>query len=361
MTMKTKLAVLFSAAALMTAPLMGCGETDDPTLNQNQGDGTGDNGNGDNGNGDNGNGDNGNGDNGNGDNGNGDNGNGDNGNGDNGNGDNGNGDNGNGDNGDEYEPCDAAPFFYGEIGENPSIGSSGGNATTDAFTFDAGIQDLYDRIDQMIADGEISERNQFGSYEPAMIDPPIEINGAVITATQGTGVADERFYIGDADGGFLARLDGDDSEELSGIRVGQRVSFTVTEVGFFGNNPQIRSLTNFQFDAEDEDVHIIELTEGALPDDFMNRNVKVSGRFGDRWNCGTNRYCFRIHYGPEGEDSVVFRFFSNDPDGTPFQTGRCLHYAGIVGAFPGLYNEDGDPIEPQIEEHNWDWTFASDD
>ncbi|MEO1270986.1 MAG: hypothetical protein AAFX99_23095 [Myxococcota bacterium] len=166
--------------------------------------------------------------------------------------------------------------------------------------------------------------------------------------TSNTMRANRIFWVGDSNGVikvFFGSMETDKFPTFN-IKVGQKISFTATEVINFNNVPEIVDVDpeSWLLDSEDNDVYIQDWQAGealAFPGD-VNAIVRLTGTLSQEgMGCGEGWTCFELDYG--APSTVVFR--TNSQFILP---GNCVTYVGPVGSFGG---------ELQLNVENFDWVF----
>lgn len=241
--------------------------------------------------------------------------------------------------------CSLHAWFTGPIGEREEVLGTGGEPTTDPFTHSAGLQDILDEIEAAVAEAEADPGIDIATEVIDIeFDDPIEITEATVTAT---GLWNKSiFWLGDADAGLYFRVD--QEEELSeGAKVGDKVSFVAEGLKLFRGTPQISVYSDWTVVEEGTDVSYIELDDEELDIDLhYGRLVRLHGQLtANSWECGSTGNvtytCFEAIYGPDGEQTTVYRTPSSFDE-----PGDCFTFLGPIGSFPNRYVEGA---EPQID------------
>ena len=182
-----------------------------------------------------------------------------------------------------------------------------------------------------------------------VLSPPISIQGATVAAT--TFRENQQFFIQDGETGFQVYLDQALSQT---VRVGQKVSFTATEVSVFNGNPQVTGLTGFSVLSEDNFVYFRDLNRDPLEiDEYYYGVVRLGGKLGTGVSCAGSYLCFDLAYGPADRRQAV-SFRSSSPHA---ESGACVTYFGPVIGFPGPYTtlDQGPASRLQSDSFQWVW------
>ena len=175
------------------------------------------------------------------------------------------------------------------------------------------------------------------------------ITDATVVATDFNSETTQRaqrvFYLADAGGTIQTFFDSEDldSQPSFSIKVGQRVSGTVTSLGNFNGINQINVASDWSLESEDNEVYIRDIGDEALTLDDLNSVVRVTGIVDsvDNPECGGSSVCYVMTYGTS--QSVILRSSS-----TFLAVGNCVTYVGPVRAFAGV---------PQLDTLNFDWLW----
>lgn len=154
------------------------------------------------------------------------------------------------------------------------------------------------------------------------------------------------FYLADGTGSiatFFVQEDVDSQPSFS-IKVGQRISGTVTSVGNFNGMAQINSASDWSLESEGNGVYIRDIGDEALTMDDVNDVVRVTGIIDrvDNPECGGSSVCYNMTYGTS--QSIILRTSSQF-----IAVGDCATYVGPVRAFGGA---------PQLDTLNFDWLWV---
>lgn len=176
------------------------------------------------------------------------------------------------------------------------------------------------------------------------------ITDATVVATDFNSETTQRaqrvFYLSDGTGTIATFFQQDDvdSQPTFSIKVGQRVSGTVTSVGNFNGMAQINSAADWSLESEGNEVYIRDIGDEALTMDDVNSIVRVTGIIDrvDNPECGGSSVCYVMTYGTS--QSVVLRTSSQF-----IAVGDCASYVGPVRAFAGT---------PQLDTLNFDWLWV---
>ena len=317
--------VLFGALALTAAPMIGCGGTDDPSENNqenNMDPNNGESNNGESNNGESNNGES-----------------------NNGESNNGESNNGEQNNSTPGVECELNTPFFGQIGQEDF--HEGGEPIDEPLDVSAGLQDVMDALE-----GEVADEDDDVTID--LSDDPISVSGAVVTATNNEFQPGEisGFYLEDADAAIYVYNDfaGLDADQF---RVGDEVSFEVTEIGTFRMNPQITGIDNWNVEYEDVGVPVHTVTDEPLEvQEDLYRIVKMAFEIpdaGEGEECGPAT-CYDVTYGDNHEFSIEIRLSNN----LNYEAGECRTFVGPLTTTleGGLFGDD--PL-PQLEPGNFDW------
>lgn len=186
-----------------------------------------------------------------------------------------------------------------------------------------------------------------------VVETSVRVTGATVTATdfRGMGVAvprsQSRFWLGDGVAASETYLDFNDVAGLPpfDVRVGQRISFTVTRMGRFGEFAQIQAATDWILESEGAQVSILEPQAPPAVAD-VNRIVRVAGTLaGAPVACGGMSRCFQLQ-SVDGGWTVTFRTASMF-----VEPGDCVTYTGPLRSFNG---------QPQLDTINFGWYYRLD-
>jgi hypothetical protein len=351
MRKRTLFIMLAALLTLGTAPMLGCNGEDDPSQNNGNNGNNGDN----NGTGDAGNDAD-------------DGGNGDDGGTDDGGTDDGGDDGGTDDGGDDGGNGDCTPFadFTGQAftgGENPDPHNGGNPVEGGSIEYDANLQTVYDAVPEANEDDDATPDVVENVAE---LDPAVEVTEALVIATTGDNpdTPDEiegngRLWLQDTNASiqFFFAFPENETPTDTAIKVGDRVSFNVTEVKNFGGTPEITAIESGSFSvvSSDNDVPFMDLTGMEVTPDYYYQLVRVAGEItADNGTCGGSSKCYDLTHGAEGSEQVT-TFRVNEA--FTVDVGTCLTYFGPLSGFPGPVGNTG--IQPQLDAQNFDWAFTS--
>ncbi len=181
--------------------------------------------------------------------------------------------------------------------------------------------------------------------EPPSIIVDLAVQNATVVATRPdflspTGIRESqgRFWIADGRGTIEVYLDlNAQSIPSFSIQVGTVLSFSVSEIGRYGDRAQIRRASNFRevVDAPhsglsagpNAEVAVYE-PNAELTADLVNEVIRVSGLLdGEPDRCGSGHFCWQLNY---SGGSTIFR--TRDEDLRP---GTCITYVGPVSSYRG--------------------------
>lgn len=239
--------------------------------------------------------------------------------------------NGNNNSGDE---CEANTTFFGQIGgaEAPN----GGTWTTDSsvLTEDAGIEAALAAIPKAPGRDTVS----------TTLDTPLEIREATVIATAHAAHSNGTFFVQDQNAGLRIRLAVKVSDT---VRVGQKVSFDITQIQIFDGHVQVQALENFSIVSENNAVPYTDMAGVDFTVAQYNTNVRVDGVLeSDGNSCGGDAKCYDLKY---GEKTVTFRTVHN------YKSGDCITYLGPVNLNPGPHREDVTDPTVQLNTDNFAW------
>lgn len=181
------------------------------------------------------------------------------------------------------------------------------------------------------------------------VDVTLSVTEATVVATSfnnDTALrAQNNFWIADANATIEVRLDFANPDVLPGfpILVGQRVSFDVTQLGWYGDRGQVAAAENFTLVSENNPVSIIEagadrpLTLADAPGVVRVTGTLVSAD----GPCGGSSNCFTMDYG--APSNIIVRSSSSF-----LFEGDCMTYVGPLSSFGG---------DLQLNTANFDWLF----
>lgn len=233
--------------------------------------------------------------------------------------------------------CGEGVVFTGQVfrtADEPAISPNGGIPSFEPYDagYDAGVAAL---IAAGVPDGTATVE--------------IAVTEATVVATSfnnDTALrAQSQFYIADANGTIEVRLAQDDTDAQPAfpIIVGQKISFTATEMGWFGDFPQVAAGTGFTLISENNPVAIYE-PEGDTPLTFDDapRVVRITGELiASEGACGGSSFCYTFDYGASA--NITLRSSSSF-----LEVGDCATFVGPMSSF----NE-----APQVNTTNFDWLF----
>ena len=247
-----------------------------------------------------------------------------------------------------WEPtvCDDEGWFYGEITDSGGGDYSGGIPSTDPLTEGFGLQEVWDALD------DAWDEDAENPIE-VVFEDPVEVEATVIATAYG----DRRLFLQDADRAMYLVTLADEDQVPVEQHVGQRVSFNVERADIFFGNPQIREFSDWtviETPEEEQFVPYIQIEDQEITKDLFYQNVRVVGWVSDRdddsWDCGGDT-CYRMYYGSDAQHTITYKSGSQFLD-----PGDCVAFTGPVLTFPGYYS---DGAEAQLDELNWDWTFVT--
>ena len=176
------------------------------------------------------------------------------------------------------------------------------------------------------------------------------ITDATVVATDYNTETSQRaqrvFFLADASGTIATFFDAEDldSQPSFSIKVGQRVSGTVTSLGNFNGITQINVASGWSLESEGNEVYIRDVGDEALTLDDVNSVIRLTGIVDsvDNPECGGSSICYLLTYGTS--QSVILRSSS-----TFLAVGNCVTFVGPVRTFAGV---------PQLDTLNFDWLWV---
>ena len=234
--------------------------------------------------------------------------------------------------------CGSAPTYTGQIGglDIPDGGFAFPVASRASFTYpSANLSNV--ALQFPVVDGT-----------PTPLVAPIPVVGAVVVATSylttaAVPPAQSNFWVADRFGTIEVRLDYTSAANVPPfpVRVGQRLSFSVTALSSYQGVGQIQAATDWSVISEGSVVHLLERTDTALSLADLTELVRVEGTIsGGGAACGGTSRCFDLSYG-DG-NLVTLRTSS-----TFAALGQCITFVGPLSQFGGAL---------QLNATNFDWT-----
>ena len=263
---------------------------------------------------------------------------------------NGNTNNGNTNNGDPNNGnggCEENIFFTGQTfvaEDEPANSPNGGVPTTTPYdvNYDSGIGTI-------LASLPANPTEDFTNV-PLNVD----VVEATVVATHfnstnegGPQLANTNFWISDGVGSIQVFFDSEDTDlhPTFPIKVGQKISFTVSEVTIFFGIPEITNATDWNLVSENNEVYIDDRTNGEVSLQDLNSVVRITGTLDSAGQpCGGSSLCYDLNYG--GPSTLNFRSSSMF-----IQQDSCITFVGPVGARDGAV---------QLNIINFDWTWNND-
>jgi hypothetical protein len=265
--------------------------------------------------------------------------------------------------------CETNDFFSGQTyteGDDPDAHNGGNPVEASTVTLDsAGLEAVLGAVP---VDDPPQDENTDDDVDDSIVtlDTTLDVTGALVIATGRTDNADttaeiegnDWLYLQDADttlvlnGGFVGSAYPDGAAPDTAVKIGDKVSFTVTGVRNFSGTPQIARVTDFVIDGSDNDVPFTDMTGADITMDSWGNLIRVSGQLtADNGSCGGSAICYEFTHGDPAK-TITFRSNSQF-----VETGSCVTFFGPLGAFPGPLGSD--PV-PQVDEVNYGWTFTVD-
>jgi hypothetical protein len=254
---------------------------------------------------------------------------------------------------DGTETCqDSDAFAYlGQLFDGSSEIPNGGCAVTEAPSTDANLDDIVAALPPSGCDFDAGDCT-------ASVD--IDVTDAIVTATGiKTNNCDRsrvNFWLQDANESIEVELSdscageaapGEIPDGLLSIRVGDRISFTATQVGRSFDVPRIEAMSDFSRSSTDDDSVYVETVESALSTADVNKLVYLEGTTSSPGSdCGGSppKQCYEITYA--GGSTIEYRAGADEN----VAVGTTLQYLGIVGQF-----SDSPQITNQPNNGNYDW------
>ncbi len=236
--------------------------------------------------------------------------------------------------------CGGDVFFTGQVftpdGDPDPLSPNGGIPTFEPYGagYDAGLQAVLDAVPS--TDGE-SAVVELHFADATVVATSYNNDTAMRAQTQ--------FWLADGNAALAVFFFTDDVESHPPfpIKVGQRISGTVTTVANFRGMPQIQGIVDWALESEENAVYIREVDGVDLTPADANHLVRLTGTLsGIRSpDCG-GATCFELDYGARAP--IVFRTYSDFVN-----IGTCLTFVGPVRLFDGT---------PQLDTINFDWLWT---
>lgn len=236
--------------------------------------------------------------------------------------------------------CMVNDVFFGQIDSESDV-HAGGAPSTDPVATDAGLMAVMGAFDAM----------EGGTTD----DLDLAVSGAIVTATNFGDGGNTNFWVEDANEAIQVFLGFDNPPTADTIKVGDAVSFTVTQMNNFGGTPQISMVSDFAIDSSGNEVPYTDLT-GMVPTEAnYARIVRIGGTLGAGERCGGSderpAFCY-----PLSHDGQTIEYRSTSEF---LETNDCVTYFGPLGSFPGPANDDGSAVTWQLNVANFSWSFTS--
>ncbi len=235
--------------------------------------------------------------------------------------------------------CGDGVFFTGQVfnDDDPEpLSPDGGAPRFEPWeaTYDAGIGAL------LAAAPENGGDNVAGEWT---------ISEATVIATEYNNETTQRaqrsFWLADGTGAIAVffPVAATENHPTFSIKVGQRISGTITELGNYNSMRQITGASEWTLQSEDNPVYIKDLTEGGLTTEDINSVVRITGTLTslDDADCGGSK-CYTMAY--NGDQTTVFRSSS-----AFLEVGQCVTFVGPVRGFNDT---------PQIDTLNFGWLWS---
>ena len=278
-----------------------------------------------------------------------------------------------------YGGCNFRNFETGEVERKNDAKEFGGGVVVsnlDGYAEDSGITSVLDLFIMKVGDGTIKPKLDSASTEVSTFEPttPIEITDAIVTATarlQGNNSSlteanrlPRKYYIQDKKRAIAIYLE-DPQKYLSGVgeegkprlTVGSKISFKVTKIGVFatGYEPQIEDISDLKVTAAGVDVGVIDITgQEPAPEDYA-KLVRVYGKLEGEPNtmtCGTAQCWNLLHGDAASPKTIIFRV----NDAANVKKDSCVSFLGPYNTFPSPYKpNDTGKKDSQLDASNFSW------
>jgi hypothetical protein len=222
--------------------------------------------------------------------------------------------------------CAAGPATTGPWDDHP-ITVDGAPVTATPYSNDAGVDDV-------IAAAQ-------GQYDPVAVNIPVTEVTIVAKGYVPANPTDNtlQFWVEDANGAVVAWYV-DVGMDPNLVKVGDKVSFTATEVEEYFGTIEITAITGFTIVSSSNPVHVVDVMSTGAPLTFADHGNRVAEVWGELVSgpedCSAN--CFEFQY---GSNTATFR-----TESTFDVVGDCIHYIGPVGQFDGAV---------QLNASDFDW------
>ncbi len=263
-------------------------------------------------------------------------------------------------------PCTVNTNFEGQMkGNDPADGGTFATSN-DSYPEDAGVSAVWDYIEARKDELNALPRDNANTPvdEQLFVLPEEErlrVTGAVVIATSPWSrsqfgqifFADKQRALRYVTSGTPPTMDVD-GQELA-IKVGDRISFTVTGVKLYSGTPQVGTMTDITVeDAASDEVYVIEKTgEDIDPVADYLKMVRVGGKVTSFRECGGSGKCFNLVHGEAMDKNVEVRTNSMYLDAS--SVGDCWTFVGPVNSFPGPFSTDMTAKIPQLESVKYEW------
>lgn len=235
-----------------------------------------------------------------------------------------------------YGLCPETITYGGQMTVENPMAPNGGRVRTRPYpsAYDSGLDAILQQIPAAM-DGD----------DPPSVMVNLRVENATVVATRSdhlspSGIRESqgRFWVADGRGTIEVYIDlNAQSVPPFAIQVGTVLSFSVSEIGRYGDRAQIRRATDFQevittphsglSAGPNAEVALYE-PNGELTIDRINQMIRISGLLdGEPERCGSGHFCWSLAY-PGG--TTIFR--TRDDDLRP---GTCITYVGPVSSYRG--------------------------
>ena len=253
-----------------------------------------------------------------------------------------------------FESCTVNTNYTGELFK------AGVELKSDASAYtDAGLDDynaLFTTITFPDDDASTEDVNECNNIVELDAGQQVTVTNAVVTSTSFSG---RRITFQDTNGAALAFFTTDtqpkdgDGNPLT-FTVGQRASFTITKVVRYGcNTPQISEVSDMVLTDSTDGVFVEERTGTEITKADWGKMVRVGGTITTApAGCGGSNQCVTVEHG-DGANKKTALLRTSSMFLTDANLGKCFTFVGPVSSFPGPL-ADGS-VDIQLDSVNWDW------
>ncbi len=224
--------------------------------------------------------------------------------------------------------CPDEVVFVGQVtGEGGDV-PNGGRAVFEPW--DASYQSGLEQVVSAMPAERVSEGRGL------VLDSPIQVTEATVIATAETGESDvsgsrTQFWVGDAGHAMELYLDSTDPDGIPpfDVRVGQKISFSVTRVNRYFGSPQIVGVADMTQVSDHAPVYLWTPDRPFRHTD-VHRAVRVTGTLeGEYRECGQGYACWDVASSQFGR--VILR--AEMQRVRLLRQGSCLTFVGPLGIF----------------------------